>query len=54
MLSRNLLYTGLTRAKQALLIVGDQAALRRAAADAREMSRQTGLIPLLTGAEADR
>jgi len=51
MLSRNLLYTGLTRAKRALLIVGDQAALRRAAADARELSRQTGLIALLTGVE---
>jgi exodeoxyribonuclease V alpha subunit len=49
MLSRNLLYTGLTRAKQALLIVGDQAALRRAAADTRELSRQTGLAALLTG-----
>jgi exodeoxyribonuclease V alpha subunit len=54
MLSRNLLYTGLTRAKQALLIVGDQAALRRAAADARELSRQTGLIALLKGAEGAR
>jgi exodeoxyribonuclease V alpha subunit len=52
MLSRNLLYTALTRARRVLLVVGDQAALRRAAADARELSRQTGLGALLTGARS--
>ena len=47
MLSRNLLYTGLTRARQAVVVVGDQAAIARAVAETRDQNRQTGLPALL-------
>lgn len=50
MLSRNLLYTALTRARRAVVIVGDEAALlARAVAETREQRRQTGLAALLAG-----
>jgi len=51
LLSRNLLYTGLTRAKRAAVIVGDEAAIARAVANTRDQERRTGLRTLLTLAE---
>jgi exodeoxyribonuclease V alpha subunit len=51
MLSRNLLYTALTRAKEAAVIVGDEAAIARAVAETRDHERQTGLAALLTDGE---
>lgn len=50
MLSRNLLYTALTRAKRAVVVVGDEAAIARAVAETRDLRRQTGLATLLAGA----
>jgi len=47
MLSRNLLYTALTRARRAAVIVGDEAAIARAVAETRERERRTGLAALL-------
>jgi exodeoxyribonuclease V alpha subunit len=47
MLSRNLLYTALTRAKGAAVIVGDEAAIARAVAETRDRERRTGLAALL-------
>ncbi|MDB5058529.1 MAG: recombinase [Chloroflexi bacterium] len=48
MLSRSLLYTAITRARQAVVIVGDDAAIVRAVADVRDQNRYTGLAALLT------
>jgi exodeoxyribonuclease V alpha subunit len=48
LLSRNLLYTGLTRARRAAVIVGDEAAIARAVANTRDRERRTGLHALLT------
>jgi exodeoxyribonuclease V alpha subunit len=48
MLSRNLLYTALTRARRAAVLVGDEAALVRAVAETRDLERCTGLAALLT------
>ncbi len=50
MLSRNLLYTALTRARRAAVIVGDEAAIARAVAETRDHERRTGLAMLLDGA----
>jgi len=50
MLSRNLLYTALTRARRAAVIVGDRAAIARAVADTRDQKRRTGLGVLLADA----
>jgi exodeoxyribonuclease V alpha subunit len=50
MLSRNLLYTALTRARRAVVVVGDEAAIARAVAETRDMNRQTGLAALLAEA----
>ncbi len=47
MLSRNLLYTALTRARRAAVIVGDRAAVARAVAEVRDRERVTGLAALL-------
>lgn len=47
MLTRNLLYTALTRAKRVAVIVGDTAAVARAVTDTRDQQRQTGLAVLL-------
>jgi exodeoxyribonuclease V alpha subunit len=47
MLSRNLLYTALTRARRAAVIIGDEAAAARAVAEVREQERRTGLAALL-------
>jgi exodeoxyribonuclease V alpha subunit len=48
MLSRNLLYTALTRARRAAVVIGDEAALVRAVAETRDLRRYTGLGALLT------
>ena len=50
MLGRTLLYTALTRARQLVVIVGQQKALRLAVRDWRRTPRQTALVGLLTGA----
>jgi exodeoxyribonuclease V alpha subunit len=47
MLSRNLLYTALTRARRAAVILGDEAAVARAVAETRDQERRTGLAALL-------
>jgi exodeoxyribonuclease V alpha subunit len=46
-LSRNLLYTALTRARRAVVVVGDQAAIAEAVARTRDQERVTGLPVLL-------
>lgn len=50
MLQRNLLYTAITRARRFCVIVGDPAALQRAAANARQVHRHTQLGLLLEAA----
>jgi exodeoxyribonuclease V alpha subunit len=52
MLSRNLLYTALTRARRAVVIVGDEPAIARTVAETREMERCTGLRALLATTDA--
>jgi exodeoxyribonuclease V alpha subunit len=47
-LTRNLLYTALTRARRAVVLIGDHAAIERAVADTRAGERTTGLATLLT------
>ncbi|HVA92453.1 MAG TPA: ATP-dependent RecD-like DNA helicase [Chloroflexota bacterium] len=47
MLSRSLLYTGLTRARRAVVVVGDAQAIARAVAEVRDQQRLTGLPGLL-------
>jgi exodeoxyribonuclease V alpha subunit len=47
MLSRSLLYTGLTRARRAVVVVGDTQAIARAVAETRDQQRCTGLPELL-------
>ena len=47
MLQRNLLYTALTRARRAAIILGDEAAVARAVAETRDQERRTGLAALL-------
>jgi exodeoxyribonuclease V alpha subunit len=49
LLGRTLLYTGLTRARQLVVIVGQQRALALAVKDWRRAARQTALAGLLTG-----
>lgn len=53
MLSRNLLYTALTRARRAVVVIGDQEAIARAVAETRDMLRQTGLAHLLEAGARD-
>jgi len=48
MLSRNLLYTALTRAKRAVVVVGDLEAVTSAVAQTRDAMRSTGLLALLS------
>ena len=48
-LSRNLLYTALTRARRAVVVVGDEAAIAEAVARTRDQERVTGLPVLLAG-----
>jgi exodeoxyribonuclease V alpha subunit len=52
MLSRNLLYTALTRARRVAVLIGDEAAISRAVAETRDLERSTGLQSLLTAARA--
>jgi exodeoxyribonuclease V alpha subunit len=53
MLSRNLLYTALTRARRAAVLIGDEPALARAVRETRDQERCTGLAALLdAGADA--
>ncbi len=47
MLSRNLLYTAITRARRAVVVVGDAAAIAEAVARTRDQERVTGLPVLL-------
>lgn len=47
MLSRNLLYTALTRARRAVVLIGDAPAIDRAVAETRDQERRTGLVDLL-------
>jgi len=47
MLTRNLLYTALTRARRAAVLIGDKAAIGRAVAETRDQARSTGLVALL-------
>ena len=51
MLSRNLLYTAITRARKAVVIVGDEAGIARAVAQTRDRDRCTGLKELLAASE---
>jgi exodeoxyribonuclease V alpha subunit len=52
MLSRNLLYTAITRAKKGVVIVGDRTGVERAVKNARDMKRNTGLVDRLSKTEA--
>jgi exodeoxyribonuclease V alpha subunit len=47
MVSRNLVYTALTRARRAAVLIGDEAAIARAVADTRDQERYTALATLL-------
>lgn len=47
MLSRNLLYTAITRAKRGVVIVGDRKGIERAVKNATDSKRNTGLIERL-------
>ncbi|PRO65027.1 SF1B family DNA helicase RecD2 [Alkalicoccus urumqiensis] len=49
MLRRKLIYTGITRAKQFLLLCGDWEALSMAVESSRELERNTTLVERLTG-----
>jgi exodeoxyribonuclease V alpha subunit len=50
MLSRNLLYTAVTRAKQLCVLLADPRALRLALAENRRQERQTRLVERLRAA----
>jgi exodeoxyribonuclease V alpha subunit len=54
MLWRNLVYTGVTRARQALIVVGQLDALRAAARQDRPRDRRTGLADRLVAAAAEQ
>jgi len=51
MLTRNLLYTALTRARRAAVLIGDEIAIARAVAETRAQARSTGLAALLRAEE---
>lgn len=53
MLWRNLLYTAITRAQKALIIVGQRAALQRGADHDRPSNRHTGLVGRLAAQDLD-
>jgi exodeoxyribonuclease V alpha subunit len=44
MLTRNLLYTAITRAKIGVVIVGDEAGLKRAVKETSDTARNTALV----------
>jgi exodeoxyribonuclease V alpha subunit len=50
MLTRQLLYTGITRARKGVVIVGDLKGLERAVRETRDVQRNTGLIERLRAA----
>jgi len=52
MLRRNLLYTGLTRAKNFLILIGEPDVFREGIARADDLSRRTTLMERVTGGEA--
>lgn len=54
LLQRNLLYTGVTRARQLVVLAGDRRAVAAAVADERTEERYTGLAARLSGAEQPR
>ena len=43
MCTRNLLYTGITRAAKRIILIGNETAFKRAAKNAKAMKRTTGL-----------
>ena len=47
LLQRNLIYTGITRGKQLVLVVGQKKALRMAVQNATSSRRYSGLMPRL-------
>jgi exodeoxyribonuclease V alpha subunit len=47
LLQRNLIYTGITRGKQLVLVVGQKKALRMAVQNATSSRRYSGLLPRL-------
>ncbi len=51
LLSRNLLYTAVTRAQTMVILVGSEAAIRRMVANNRQTKRYTGLSQWLRGTE---
>jgi exodeoxyribonuclease V alpha subunit len=53
MLTRNLLYTALTRARRVAVLIGDEAAIRTAIAETRDQLRTTGLVGLLRAQALD-
>lgn len=54
MLSRNLLYTAITRAKKGVVIVGDRVGLERAVKNERDARRNTGLADRLREGAGER
>jgi len=48
-LSRQLIYTAITRAKKGVVLIGDDKGLRRALSDAKPLKRYTGLIERIRG-----
>ncbi len=52
MLNRNIVYTGITRAKERVMLVGESRALKIAVSKRDTATRNTGLIPLLRTASA--
>ena len=53
LMTRNLLYTAVTRAKQMAVLIGREDVLRRMVENDRETVRYTGLRDLLEGADKD-
>jgi exodeoxyribonuclease V alpha subunit len=54
MLQRNLLYTGITRAKKAIIIVGSKKAIGCAVANADIQKRNTGLSERLSACASEK
>lgn len=53
MLTRQLLYTAITRAKVGVVLIGDDAGIARAVRETRDAKRNTGLVERLRDASAD-
>jgi exodeoxyribonuclease V alpha subunit len=54
MLQRNLLYTAITRAREKVVLVGQEAAIRRAVTNVGSRLRYSRLAARLTAAPANR